>query len=63
MKSIIAIMRLIGIIAFIAFIVLRITDNTNAANVIMFLSLGCFVIVILLQLYRFYIKNYWSKEE
>jgi len=63
MKQIIAILRLLGIISLVAFIILRITNYLSVAKVVLSISLGCFVIVILLQLYRYYIQNYFKKED
>ena len=63
MKQIIAIVRLLGIISLVAFIILQITNYVSVAKVVLFISMSCFVIVILLQLYRYYIQNYFRKED
>ena len=62
MKQVIAVLRLIGIVCFLVFfIVLMGFQQLDAANVILFISVSCFVTVFLLQLYRFYIRTYFKK--
>ena len=58
MKQFIALSRLIGLITLILFLVLTMLDYKFAARVSIIISIACFTVIILVQLYRFYIQGY-----
>ena len=63
MKQLIAILRLLGIISLAAFIILTMLNYSSLANIILVISINIFGLVVLLQLYRFYIGNYMKQED
>lgn len=64
MKQKIAWLRIAGIFCMLAFAVLKITGKSpNDANLLMWVSVSCFASVVLIQLYRFYIKGYMESQE
>ena len=63
MKQFIAILRLLGIISLAAFIILTMLNYSSLANIILVISINLFGLVVLLQLYRFYIGNYMKQED
>jgi len=66
LNRIIAILRIIGILFFIAFIVIAIIKNDPSAypaNIFAAISAGIFLIIVLIQLYKHYIRYYLNREE
>lgn len=63
MKQLIAILRLLGVVSLIIAIILRVTEHYDACRLFIYITLGFFAMILFLQLYRFYIKNYLQKEE
>jgi hypothetical protein len=63
MKQLIGILRLVGLATFISFIVSILLKYTQVANISIIVSISCFAVIILLQLYYFYIRNYLKKEK
>lgn len=65
-RKFIAILRFIVIIS----LTLSIIAITTEIKILLFfliplciLSMACVVMIVILQLYRFYIKNYWNEDE
>ena len=71
MKKIIAKLRLAGVVTFIGFFILSFTGSSNFAEfkftqaemVLVCTSFTIFVIIIALQLYRLYIKDYYAEDD
>lgn len=62
MRQTIAFLRLGGIFSIVLFIISRMMDYLAMAKIMMYVSICCFAVVILLQLYRFYIQYYLNKD-
>lgn len=62
MKQVIGILRIIGISGIITYVGLSII-HSSFSQIVLWVTLASYTIVILLQLYRFYIKSYLKSED
>ena len=71
MKKKIAILRIFGVFTFVVFVISLVTKSTppqeftfsQLEKLLIFTSFACFGIVMAMQVYRFYIQNYYRQEE
>ncbi len=63
MRLLFVLLRLIGIISFLGFLLLIFVNYQEEAIISLIISVCCFLSILMLQLYRFYIQSFIGEDD